>query len=324
MTDDTLEQFQKFLPFTELSANFKDAIIITRQLGIRYLWIDSLCIIQSSRRDWEIESKRMGHVYGNATVTLSAMASHGSKGGILKNIPVDLSPPPAEIPIASNNHDFVAVSRHESTAEDLGMLHNQGPLQSRGWTLQEFVLSPRHLFYGAHQIYWKCAAGEYPGLAEDIFTPFTRLGALPTGLHTFVPVIFNFHKEVHHLIGLTSPSHALGYLNVDGSTRGLRFPHNSYDDVAAVLSSGLRSDDEQEPVPSPDVILQEYYRLITAYSERNLTVASDKLPAFSGLAQGLHGFLRGTFMPESSCKVSNGLSLSTTLLVSSPQKQTNP
>ncbi|KAK6193778.1 PtdIns(3,5)P(2) sythesis regulation factor [Pestalotiopsis sp. IQ-011] len=228
LTDDTLEQFQESLPVTELSANFKDAIIITRQLGIQYLWIDSLCIIQSSRRDWEIESKRMGHVYGNATVTLSAMASQGSKGGILKNILVDLSPPPADIPVTSSNHALVA-----------------GPLQSRGWTLQEFVLSPRHLFYGAHQIYWKCAAG---------------------------------------------------YLNVDGSTHGLRFPDNGYDDVAAILSSGLRSDDEQEPVPSPDVILQEYYRLITAYSERNLTVPSDKLPAFSGLAQGLHGFLGGEYL----------------------------
>jgi len=42
---------------------FQDAVIASRELGIRYLWIDSLCIIQDSVEDWELECSKMGRVY---------------------------------------------------------------------------------------------------------------------------------------------------------------------------------------------------------------------------------------------------------------------
>jgi hypothetical protein len=174
LTDEVLESFQKGLPFTELSANFKDAIVVTRQLGFQYLWIDSLCIIQTSKQDWEQESRRMDSVYGNATVTLSAMASGASTEGILKYIPLEISPPPVSLPVFSESNDTnVIIKRDEPTAEDLDWLDTKGPLSSRGWTLQEFVLSPRHLLYGAHQIYWKCAVGK---LAGFLFTKFDHAG----------------------------------------------------------------------------------------------------------------------------------------------------
>jgi hypothetical protein len=48
-----------------LPQNFRDAIVMTRKLRVRYLWIDSLCIIQDSREDWEQESAVMGEVYSN-------------------------------------------------------------------------------------------------------------------------------------------------------------------------------------------------------------------------------------------------------------------
>ena len=51
---------------------FQDAIVTTWKLGIQYLWIDSLCIIQDSKDDWEIESAKMGAVYRNAYVTIVA------------------------------------------------------------------------------------------------------------------------------------------------------------------------------------------------------------------------------------------------------------
>ena len=53
-------------------ALFRDAIVTTWKLGIQYLWIDSLCIIQDSKDDWEAESAKMGSVYRNAYVTIVA------------------------------------------------------------------------------------------------------------------------------------------------------------------------------------------------------------------------------------------------------------
>lgn len=160
---DTLSTFQAGIPYTELPQNFRDAIIITRELGVRYLWIDSLCIIQDSKKDWASESARMGTVYRDSTVTISAMAPANSSLGILNS----QEPPPRlnhklRVFENENQSDEVTVElvhpTHKSM-ETMRDLWEDSPLTSRGWTLQEFVLSPRHIFYGRHQIYWKCPDG---------------------------------------------------------------------------------------------------------------------------------------------------------------------
>jgi hypothetical protein len=60
-----LTLFRQKLPWKELSKMFKEAFKVTRHLGIRYLWIDSLCIVQDSPGDWARESSAMSKVYSN-------------------------------------------------------------------------------------------------------------------------------------------------------------------------------------------------------------------------------------------------------------------
>src|SRR5690606_1224898 len=55
-------------------------------LGIPYLWIDSLCIIQDDKPDWNREAEHMADVYGNATVTFSADAALSSKDGLFRPV----------------------------------------------------------------------------------------------------------------------------------------------------------------------------------------------------------------------------------------------
>ncbi|PMD19341.1 heterokaryon incompatibility, partial [Hyaloscypha hepaticicola] len=64
-----------------LPKTFQDAVLITRDLGVRYLWIDSLCIIQDSDEDWEQEAARMSEVYANGYVMLAAHGSENCHGG---------------------------------------------------------------------------------------------------------------------------------------------------------------------------------------------------------------------------------------------------
>jgi hypothetical protein len=64
-TSQTLDQNRKSIPWSTLPKTFQDAIFFTRWLRIRYLWIDSLCIIQDSREDWLEESVKMMHIYQN-------------------------------------------------------------------------------------------------------------------------------------------------------------------------------------------------------------------------------------------------------------------
>jgi hypothetical protein len=89
----------------------------------------------------------------------------------------------------------------------------------------------------------------------------------------------------------------IGYFSADGLTNGPRFPEHGYDGIAAIIHAQFLTDHKREHGLGSDKILGEYYKMVSTYSHRNLTVNSDKLPAFSGLAQRLHELLGGGFFP---------------------------
>lgn len=68
---------------SSLPQTFLEAALLTRVLGVRYLWIDSLCILQDSREDWEREAPLMASVYGNAYVTIAADVAKNTNAGFL-------------------------------------------------------------------------------------------------------------------------------------------------------------------------------------------------------------------------------------------------
>jgi hypothetical protein len=71
------------IEFNSLSRVMQDAVIATRRLGIKYLWVDSVCILQDDGEDWARESAKMGHIYSNAFVTIGALASSSCHQGFL-------------------------------------------------------------------------------------------------------------------------------------------------------------------------------------------------------------------------------------------------
>ncbi|KAF7889689.1 uncharacterized protein EAF02_002104 [Botrytis sinoallii] len=160
LTVEKVELFKKRIPMSDLPANFVDAILITRSLGLKYLWIDCLCIIQDSREDWEIESNHMGDVYHDAVVTLAAAAASKATDGMLHTFrSYDLTGGPAiklKLSHESTSEDTVDIVHRDSMREDLRHLLYKGPLANRGWTLQEEVLCPRTLYYGHQQLHWQC------------------------------------------------------------------------------------------------------------------------------------------------------------------------
>lgn len=170
LTKHNLEVYKDVIPFDKLPANFQDAIKVTRALGIRFLWIDSLCILQGqdadATEDWERESKAMTTVYRDCTLTVSALASEKSTDGFL-TYKTDVGEPAEEIstwikvlPFTFDESIHAEVRRFDPKKEEsLFELETKGPLALRGWTLQENVLSPRHLFYGANLIHWACPSG---------------------------------------------------------------------------------------------------------------------------------------------------------------------
>jgi hypothetical protein len=81
LTTSNLAGFQHEIPLKELPKTFQEAIYVTRYLGLQYIWIDSLCILQDSSEDWAKESVQMADVYGAAEINIAATGAADGSGG---------------------------------------------------------------------------------------------------------------------------------------------------------------------------------------------------------------------------------------------------
>lgn len=156
----TLEERRNRIPMISLPPLFQDAVAITRSLGYRYIWIDSLCIIQDSKQDWISEAARMGYIYKHSSLTIAAETSQDCLEGVF----------------ASSNRrwpnlkDAFALPCHSSTHQIQGIVYpkldSEAPtrrdfLGSRAWTLQEDILSPRTIIWTSRGLKWQCRSADY-------------------------------------------------------------------------------------------------------------------------------------------------------------------
>ena len=133
-----------------LPVTIQDAILTTRNLGITWLWVDALCIIQDSPKDKATEIGYMNQVYKNATVTIAAASASNVQDGFLgrKSRPTGIQ---VNFPCPDGQLGTVyLVRKHEYMENALG------PLYHRAWALQERVLSPRLLIFGKWELVWQC------------------------------------------------------------------------------------------------------------------------------------------------------------------------
>jgi hypothetical protein len=148
------------IPRKLLPKVFQDAIEVVRQARIRYLWIDSLCIIQNCAVDWESESKKMGDIYSNALFNIAATGFEDGCSGLFVERdphliePMQISANP-DLPLrrmAIDSGDYVLVDRR-AWAHGVEF----APLHRRAWVTQERFLARRVLHFGASQLFWECS-----------------------------------------------------------------------------------------------------------------------------------------------------------------------
>lgn len=156
-----LDDHKERIPMHVLSANLRDAVLTTRRLGFRYLWVDSLCIIQDSTADWEIEASKMAQIYNRSTLTISASRAASSDTGFLSGTNDD-DTRSGFVPICHPRGlgTYYFSQRAPESSSYLTDVE-RGPLNSRGWTLQERILSRRSIFFGAAQMHWECQTTRY-------------------------------------------------------------------------------------------------------------------------------------------------------------------
>jgi hypothetical protein len=186
LTSSTFSTLLKGVPVSKLPQTFQDAIVISRHLGLKFIWIDSLCIFQDSREDWVYESSLMGKVYSQALCNIGATASStGDQGCFRQRNPLLLERTVVES--SWTNHSNAKYYIHaDHTAQQREIF---SPLLLRGWVVQEHVLSRRFLHFGAQQLFFECRQGyasemypegESPGM--DWLTEPLQKAAEPRGL----------------------------------------------------------------------------------------------------------------------------------------------
>ena len=139
------------IPYDELTSTFKDAITIARNIGIAYIWIDSLCIVQDDREDWAKEAARMALVYKYAYLVIAATSSkNGDDGCLRRRIPsYDLSDP-------VNGSFHVQPLMYHRTIIEWQAGDDSMPLLDRAWCFQERLLARRVLHYTEQEMIWEC------------------------------------------------------------------------------------------------------------------------------------------------------------------------
>lgn len=154
-TQSTLERNKAGIPWEDIPKVYQDTITATHRLGFEYIWIDSLCITQDCKDDWLRESKQMGAVYENARLTIAASHASDSSQPCFFNRPQ--MPASVEIPyISSTGERGASIFAAPMPIDYVPISPEDGPLASRAWATQEWLLSRRIIFYTAGCLVWSC------------------------------------------------------------------------------------------------------------------------------------------------------------------------
>ena len=157
-TRDNFLELIQHIPWSRIPRTFRDAINVTRALGIEYIWIDSICIVQDDLKDWESQAAKMHKIYENSHVTIGATSASGPNGGLFLR---QSSGAFQETGITASGAHFSMVGhkiwRHPMHyhAEDLPQ-GRSWPLLGRAWVFQERLLSPRFLHFTKNELIWEC------------------------------------------------------------------------------------------------------------------------------------------------------------------------
>ena len=257
LTSSTLESFKIGIDVDQLPVSFRETIHIARLAGIKFLWIDSLCIQQDEdKQDWKVEAQLMDKVYSHSFLNVSATLADNDTRSLFDQVPHPFDPTLVHLPYTKRLRRAFRVGSPRVKLRILQQCFRKfwivdgdlwdddienAPLQSRGWVFQERFLSPRILHFAERQIGWEC--GEVSALEM-----FPR--RVPPGL-------------------------------VEASRRS--------DVIDNLLSA-------QVPTTKNLIdFLRTWDDTVQRYTQTNLTFNKDKLIAFSGVAKAIESVRNDAF-----------------------------
>jgi hypothetical protein len=188
-TKSTESLYRKAIPWEVIPLTLQDALTVTRSLQISYVWIDCLCIVQDDHQEWRTEASRMQDIYAGGSLTIAATDASDSSMGFLPRETARLDGnSDNSLDTAEQEHkSFFSVTNSEDStvllvrmnSRDIRAAAQDSVLNTRGWVLQEMVLSHRTVHFMCSELYWqcRCEGRTESGLVFDETS--SGLGSLP-------------------------------------------------------------------------------------------------------------------------------------------------
>lgn len=275
---DNLESHKKSINPDDLPQTMIDAIEYTRRLGVRYIWIDSLCIIQDSIHDWREEAGKMASIYQRCFLVISATSSADAYGGLHASPPSDYRTfgitvntktndvcdadvvDQASLPMTLNDTETIYVRQAlvhvKRGTSRYASRHPVLPTSKRGWIFQERFLSSRVLHFGPHELYFECLEDNACQCTDHKASSLDQQSALAS-------------KDRVKDTALREPR-----------TNRLQQHTTTLQTLAKAHCSPV-----VWRTMSRDELMYVWHRLVHEYTRRELTYGKDLFPGISGLAR---------------------------------------
>lgn len=159
-----IDDLRQDIPIKRLPKVFQDAMYVSIEIGICYIWIDSLCIIQDSKdgEDWTYEARRMGDVYKYGEFNIAATGYEDGSSGLFSEREALLRICPAVSLKCVLRSRFGLKRSFDGIyigfrSREFDYQITRGPLNARAWVAQERILSPAVLHFTPGHVWWECS-----------------------------------------------------------------------------------------------------------------------------------------------------------------------
>lgn len=283
-TVNTLNTHKKKVAWETLPRGFQEAIVLTKALNVRFLWIDSLCVIQDDPADKLRASAELDDIFGNAVLTIAATSAPDPTKGLfvpkLQTFKVQATDSKGSLSKVyvreqPSHHSFKKsfdagspVNDWELPSNALKEANARTPLLTRAWAFSERLLSSRILHFTDSELIYECREGfqcecgriedeRYdPRKTDSIKRDFAKCAALQNG---------------------------------EGQ-------HRRMDSVVSQLAATTLTDGNEDHHASPADPLEQWSYIVTAYTARNLTFDTDRLLAIAGVAKSLSTIINAGYI----------------------------
>jgi hypothetical protein len=165
--------------FGNLPKNFVEAIDATRKLGVRYIWIDSICIIQrgDKGKDWREESTKMAQYYQQSILTLASTGDPLVDGIFCRrtsNLPRKIIKMPYRDSTGTQNGSFYIYRTDKGSFDNFKTVIRDSELFQRGWVFQEWLLSRRIVLFTPAGVFFECQSSFPRSVDGCLITPSER------------------------------------------------------------------------------------------------------------------------------------------------------